>query len=240
MKISGIYQIVNTINRKKYIGSSINIRDRWHRHKKLLRKNKHDNIHLQRAWNKYGEDKFVFEVVEEVKDNSRLCEREQYWIDTTMDKYNLDPLAYSSRGRIVSEETREKLSQSLRGKFVGEKNPFYGKKHLPVTIENMKRKLSNIMSGVNNPFYGKHHTPQTKELLASIHTGRKQSSVFCENQKGNTRGAKTYLVTLPSGIKQEVHNLAEFCEINELCRPNAYTSAKTNVPYRGYRFQPLS
>lgn len=78
MRTSGIYQIVNTINQKKYIGSSNNTDRRWHEHKKHLRKNNHDNIHLQHAWNKYGEKAFIFEVIEIVNNKSLLCDREQY------------------------------------------------------------------------------------------------------------------------------------------------------------------
>jgi group I intron endonuclease len=240
MKIIGVYQIVNIITRKKYIGSSVDVRSRWHGHKKRLRKNKHDNIHLQRAWNKDGENNFRFELIEEIENKTKLCEREQYWMDITTDKYNLDPIAYSSLGRVVSPETRQRLSDAKRGKFTGVDNPFYGRKHDPKTIEEMKKKLSHMMSGANNPFYRKRHTSETKKLLSLIHTGRKQSHEFCKKQKGNTRGAKSYLITLPSGFIQQVHNLTEFCKTNGLCRPNAYTSAKTNSPYRGYRFQPLS
>lgn len=61
---SGIYKIENTINSKVYVGSSNNIKVRWRKHKALLRHNKHPNQHLQNAWNKYGEDMFIFSVIE--------------------------------------------------------------------------------------------------------------------------------------------------------------------------------
>jgi len=59
----GVYKIINTVNNKCYIGSSINIRKRKSQHQLRLRNNKHGNIYLQNAWNKYGEDKFVFEII---------------------------------------------------------------------------------------------------------------------------------------------------------------------------------
>lgn len=76
----GIYGIINLINDKKYIGSSINIRHRFITHKCYLRKNIHSNKHLQSAWNKYGEENFKFELIEECEED-KLIEREQYWID---------------------------------------------------------------------------------------------------------------------------------------------------------------
>lgn len=55
---SGIYQIVNIINNKRYIGSSVQLYKRKWEHTKQLRSNKHPNSYLQRAWNKYGEPAF--------------------------------------------------------------------------------------------------------------------------------------------------------------------------------------
>ena len=58
--LCGIYQIKNIINNKSYIGQSTDINKRIAKHKASLRHNKHNNSHLQNAYNKYGEDKFVF------------------------------------------------------------------------------------------------------------------------------------------------------------------------------------
>lgn len=54
LKVSGIYCIENKINNKTYIGSSKNLYQRLLKHFALLRHNKHENAHLQSAWNKYG------------------------------------------------------------------------------------------------------------------------------------------------------------------------------------------
>ena len=60
---SGIYQIYNPINNKRYIGSSINIQRRLKEHKRNLRGGYHHNQHLQNAWNKYT-DVLIFEPLE--------------------------------------------------------------------------------------------------------------------------------------------------------------------------------
>lgn len=57
---SGIYQIKNSINNNIYIGSSVNIRTRFKTHLNLLKKNKHENLKLQNAVNKYGLENFEF------------------------------------------------------------------------------------------------------------------------------------------------------------------------------------
>ena len=59
---SGIYTIICKTTGKYYIGSAVWIRKRWRNHREDLRKGKHHNLYLQRAWNKYGEDNFDFIV----------------------------------------------------------------------------------------------------------------------------------------------------------------------------------
>lgn len=87
---SGIYQIVNKVNNKRYIGSSINIKQRWSAHKSELRNNKHSNKHLQAAWNYYGEAAFKFELmwsVEPVKEV--LLYEEQLALNNLICEYNI-------------------------------------------------------------------------------------------------------------------------------------------------------
>lgn len=76
---SGIYMILNTYNNKCYVGSSKNFYTRKQKHFRLLLLNKHHSEHLQRAYNKYGKDKFIFIVLEECEID-KLLERETYWI----------------------------------------------------------------------------------------------------------------------------------------------------------------
>jgi group I intron endonuclease len=85
---SGIYQIRNLINGKLYIGSSANIKNRWSRHKSDLSHNRHRNPKLQNAWNKYGKDNFVFEVIIKCPEEFLLL-NEQIYITANVDGYNI-------------------------------------------------------------------------------------------------------------------------------------------------------
>lgn len=106
---SGIYKIENVANGKVYIGSSNNIERRWQKHKALLRHNKHQNRHLQNAWNKYGEDRFIFSIVELCPVDS-LLNKEQYFIDVLSPEYNQTAIA----GKVeMTNDMRQKLSDSV-------------------------------------------------------------------------------------------------------------------------------
>lgn len=111
-KICGIYCIENIIDNKRYIGQSVDIRQRFRNHKSNLRNNKHSNTHLQGAWNLYKEENFIFYVVE-VCDKCDLDYKEQYYISL----YNLmdDEFGYNfesggSVNKNLSESTRQKMS----------------------------------------------------------------------------------------------------------------------------------
>ena len=116
-----IYKITNSITKKVYIGScSFGFNKRKNVHLCFLRKNKHHSKKLQNSYNKYGEEFFIFSLIEECNKNNILI-REQYWIDfyDSYNKgYNATPVAGNCFGREVSEKTRLKISNSLKGRKV--------------------------------------------------------------------------------------------------------------------------
>lgn len=186
---SGIYKITNKINGHCYIGSAVNIRLRWNNHRSELRKNKHHSIYLQRAWVKYGEDAFVFDIIESCF-SFILIYREQFWIDHFKPEYNIAQKAGSALGvkhtletrnkvslagigRKLTEETRKKISNTLMGHTV---------------TEETRKKQSDSHKGVSRPpitqearinisaaRIGKHPTLETKERMSKARKGRKFS-----------------------------------------------------------------
>jgi group I intron endonuclease len=85
----GIYQIRNIKNNKVYIGSSIDIEKRWRSHRSNLDRNEHHSQKLQGDWNKYGDEYFIFEILEEIKEeNIELSRHELYVIEQKyLDRY---------------------------------------------------------------------------------------------------------------------------------------------------------
>lgn len=191
----GIYRIKNLVNDRCYYGSSKQIRKRWLRHVRELKSNTHINSILQRAWNKYGEDSFVFEVVEQCSIKA-LLETEQRYLDL-QPEYNIgmtssggDNLTKNPNKEVIvkkmtesvrrryslmtNEEKREKHSQPM------ETNPNWkgGVTYSYCTCGLRKRPKAvtcnkcRDKSGANNPFYGKTHSEETKQKLREYANNR--------------------------------------------------------------------
>ena len=88
---TGIYQIRNITTNKIYIGSTNNLKRRYNQHLNSLNKNKHENPYLQAAWNKYGANNFIFEIIEFCQEDVQFVV-EQYWLDKFFGKncYNIN------------------------------------------------------------------------------------------------------------------------------------------------------
>ena len=86
-KISAVYKITNTITGDFYIGSSKDVKRRWANHKWPSAWNKQPNSPLYKDMQKYGVDKFVFEILEEVE-VEQLKEKEQEFIEKLKPTYN--------------------------------------------------------------------------------------------------------------------------------------------------------
>lgn len=131
----GVYRILNTVNGNCYVGSSKNIANRYHTHVCSLRNGTNACPILQRAYNKYGEDCFVFQVILCCKPEYRLF-YEQELIRELNARYNVytnvssSPLrrfghskvskrkmALSHTGLILSAEHKQHISKGLMGRI---------------------------------------------------------------------------------------------------------------------------
>lgn len=142
----GIYQIRNRRNGKRYLGSALNLSKRWSNHVTRLRKRHHNNPHLQAAWDKYGEEAFVFEVLEQDLEATVLIVREQHHLDHADWKklYNIDRVAGSRLGHTHTEATKAKLRQSNIGKRASNetRRKMSTKQRGRVVTETMRRRAS--------------------------------------------------------------------------------------------------
>ena len=87
MKISAVYKITNVITGDFYVGSSKNVKRRWADHKCQSTWNRYPNNPMYLDMNKYGLDKFSFQILEEVE-IEQLKEMEQQFIEILKPTYN--------------------------------------------------------------------------------------------------------------------------------------------------------
>jgi group I intron endonuclease len=117
MTQSGIYKIQSICKPERcYIGSAINIRNRWRGHLNDLKRNKHSNNRLQNHFKKYGESDLQFSILLGCEKED-LIKIEQYFIDSYNPWFNICKIAGNSLGTKRSIETRRKISEHQIGRI---------------------------------------------------------------------------------------------------------------------------
>lgn len=137
----GIYKIENIVNKKIYVGSSNNIKRRWKEHINQLNSNSHPNRHLQFSWNKYGQNNFIFNILEECKEED-LINREQFYIDNLNvlnDSFGYNIAPYADKP-FLSDYGKEKVKKTNSELFKGENCNFnkYSEKEILYVIDLLK------------------------------------------------------------------------------------------------------
>ena len=190
---SGIYLITNIINNGIYIGSAFNMSKRFYEHIWALQKGCHCNVHLQRAWDKYGGLAFLFEkyFICSIED---LILFEQLTINYFIDRfgrstlYNACLTAGNTAGRIVSDKTKKKIGKKSKGRNIGRKH-----------TENELIKMSLSQKG----------RVFTKEHRENISKGRKGIKIapFTEEHKKKIRIANMgHGVSIETRMKLSIAN----------------------------------
>ena len=203
---TGIYRIrniVTNIYEDCYVGSvasKVGFEGRWYKHRYDIGRQKHHSIIFQRAWNKYKEDAFEFEVIEYVVRLDKMTDeewktfilqREQYYLDIIKPRYNVCKIAGNKFGVKHSEKTKSIMSLRM----MGENNPMYGrcgpdnymhgkcgKEHHSYGSKRSqatKSKMSEAAKGrrvQSFGFKGKHHTDASKLKLSIVKRGEKNWS----------------------------------------------------------------
>lgn len=166
---TGIYQIINKINGKKYIGSSINLRSRKSQHFNKLKNNSHGTKHLQYSYNKYGKESFEFQVLLYCS-NENLLFYEQRAIDLC-DKnksYNKRIIAENNFGIKLSEEHKMKI----RNAGIGRKHSEESKIKMSIASQNMSEWHRKRISETHK---GKKISDEIKKKLRDCNLGKRQN-----------------------------------------------------------------
>lgn len=166
-----IYLITNKINGKVYIGqTSQTLRDRWTQHCDPTSNCRH----LRSAISKYGRDSFSMERLGRVDTQEEATNLEDIWIILLDSRnreygYNISKAGPGAKGYTHSEEGKAAIGRAHRGKIISEetreklRQANLGKKH----GDSCKKKLSALTGEKANHFNSSIPTPELVFLYNS-------------------------------------------------------------------------
>jgi group I intron endonuclease len=253
-----IYKIRNVVNNKFYVGSTTNSRRRFWEHRKALRDGNHSCIHLQRAWNKYGEDCFKFEVVESVEHRDKLFTAEQRWLDEHFGRshcYNTAAYAdapmrnaspemrahlanktrewlkdnpHPLKGTRLSEERRMQCVEAGQKVPKGEDSPLYG---VPRSDE-VKAKISAKCKGLPNKMKGKTLSEQGRANIAAAVKRGEESHFYGKRPTNADDLQKAVHAVLPDRTTQTYNSLTEMRDTLGLAIGTIIRACKSGNPIK--------
>lgn len=185
---SGIYKILNKVNGKFYIGSAVNFKRRFARHKRLLNAKDHPNEYLQNAWGKYWSVSFEFIILQYVENKADLIKYEQVWLDFTKCYnrevgYNICRIADNRTGILHSKETKDKISKIHKGRV---KSPEWQAK-ITASITGKKRDPS-VGKAHSERMKGRELSLETRTNMAKGQLGRKHSQESKDKRSAKLKG----------------------------------------------------
>lgn len=192
---TGVYKLVNIKTNKFYIGSGGGKRGIYQRvrnHISGFNTGKSHCLKLLNSMKKHGIENFYLIVLEKCL-KEECQQKEQYWLDLLNPEYNILKNAYSPKGRIISQETRDKIGKAHKGKIITEKHKeqirkaSLGRK----LSEETKKKISESHLGEKNYWYGKVHSENAKNKISIANLGKKLSEETKKKMSKSRIGHKT-------------------------------------------------
>ena len=129
---------------------------------------------MQRAWDKYGEDCFKFEIIEQLNSKEELYPAEQKWLDEHFGKpncYNVSAHADSPM-RDASPEIRAKLAEKTKAWLERNGHPRKGHKCTPEEIALSSERRKGKCAGSDHYLYGKTVSEETRKKIGDTQRGK--------------------------------------------------------------------
>ena len=184
-----IYKIRNIVNDHYYIGSTVDSRKRFWAHRKDLRTGSHVCVHLQRAWNKYGEDCFKFEIIEQLDSKEALFPAEQKWLDEHFGQsycYNVAAHADAPM-RDASPELRAKLAERTKAWLERDGHPRQGAEWSVEQREQIRQSRVGKHAGGNHYRYGQLVSEEVRKKIGDAQRGVKKAPGRKVSEEGKAK-----------------------------------------------------
>jgi len=175
---AGVYAIVNTVNKKMYVGSTKCFYHRFGNHLAMFSRKEHSCRYLQCFVNKHGEGILTFTMLEYVDDIRELDMREQYYLNMFFAFKLLFNHAEDARspmrGRKLTKETKMKIGLALKGRK-GRKLSEEHKKKLLLFNKGIARgpRSEEVKEKIRLGNIGKTRSEETKRKIGLSKIGNK-------------------------------------------------------------------
>lgn len=232
-----IYRITNMTNGNFYIGSAESFPRREWQHKYDLKRNQHKNPRLQAAWNKYGEEMFVFEIIEEVPSDRTAFDVENTYLMKCVgqpDCYNINTDAFVPRlGIPHTEESKAKTSKNRKGKAAGDAHYRYGK----TVSDEVRQKIGDAQRGKPKAPGRKLSEEGRAKILAAAAAGRYshwEGRTHDEAAKDKLR--RPIYALLPDGTRRDFVGISAAGEELGVAYPMILRACKAGKPVAKGKF----
>lgn len=165
-----VYALLNSSTSECYIGSTGKLVPRIQKHLRDLTLQKHVSKKMQLAWDSHNAD-FLILVLKIVADKEVRLDTEQYYIDTLSPAFNTYKNSRSGKGHVVSEETRKRQSEALKGRTHSEQaRALLSEAHKGKVVSEETRKRQSEAAKRRQPA-----SEHTRKLISEALTGRKRT-----------------------------------------------------------------
>ncbi len=201
---------------KKYVGST----SRWHRRPKehlcSLRRGRHSNRYLQRAFRKHGEANIRFSILETLNSYNKVLRREGFWIkkyNAADSKFGYNLVPFPIRGTLGYKYTKsQRLAMRLNrlgkknvGRAAAGPSNFMSKKFVLYSPSGERVKITNLKH------FSETHGLNYNKLCALS----KDQVIDCEGWKLNPdrqhKKVKSWQLISPEGDEVSITNLRKYC-----------------------------
>lgn len=231
-----IYEILNTVNGKRYIGCTKNTEKRFSQHRRALEANNHWNPYLQNAYNKYGGNNFQYNTIIAFNSEDDMYFNERKIISESEEIYNiaeggLGGDTYSKRTEEQMEITRKKLSDIAKVR---------NKKNLELHRENgiklweddeyREKVLNSVRERSKDPEYREKVSEGVKKALEDPKMREKWSEV--KKGKNNGRWLGYLIIYKDDKILEKYESIMEASNKTGLHRNTLSSKIKNGKPYK--------
>ena len=253
----GIYRIRNILNNKIYIGSSINIKKRFERHKRDLKMNSHSNLELQRVFNKYGNAIFQFEIIisfEEISiEKLRKLESEMIEYNNLVNNgYNqmIDNSSHfikinKEEKYIENNKKRNSISVKAFNRFTGKLiSNFNSISDASIYFKTSSSNISRICKGSLNHIKGatfcyEKDYDKNKDYSKKYHSlkNRKLSDnhiLKLEKKSRDRLGTNTYKYDLKMNLIDSYDSMSQAEKENNLTKESLRRKINKETPFEGF------